>query len=317
LTPACAGVYAAWLRKQPLYVGSSKNLAKRVVNNKRTEKGRNEALLRCDRMEIYECDSLAQARHLEVELIGLYAPQYNRTGHFQSSRSFQRLRLEHAKLFGAPSPLPSAHYSGGTCSPLLSTRTLILKAIVNRITKGLDSASPRYSTLRRLPLELSIDAIIAVADGMKEDLQRKANQGVRRGDLNQALIALGNIQAVDDFVYALKIRSGSQLGLPKPPRKQPKSPLRQHLEAEEAKAAQRLTSPLKRGGSGLGNSRPVTSASQKSSDGQVTSQSWKIGESVPAVEPQPSEAKKSQELPEQLLLPETGGPVAAKKRRSA
>ena len=93
-------------------------------------------------------------------------------------------------------------------------------------------------------MELSIDAIIAVAAGMKEDLQRQANQSVMRNDLNRALGCLASINAIDDFVYRLKIRSGSQLGLPKVPRKQPKSPLRQHLEAEEAKDAQQLPSQL-------------------------------------------------------------------------
>ena len=155
---------------------------------------------------------------------------------------------------------PQSNYSFGTLTPLLTTRTSIIKFIANQIKNGLDFASPRYSPMRRLPLELSIDAIIAVAEGMKQDLQRDANRAIRRNDLNAALGSLASMNSIDDFVYRLKIRSGSQLGLPKPPRKQPKSPLRQHLEAE---------------------------------------------------------AKKSQELPEQLLLPETGGPIAAKKRRSA
>lgn len=79
-------------------------------------------------------------------------------------------------------------------------------------------------------MELSIDAILAVAAGMKEDLQRQANQGILRSDLNRAIVALGSINAIDDFVYRLKIRSGSQLGLPTPARLPKKSPLRKHLE---------------------------------------------------------------------------------------
>jgi hypothetical protein len=86
-------------------------------------------------------------------------------------------------------------------------------------------------------LELSIDAILAVAAGMKEDLQREANRSVLRNDLNRALGALASINAIDDLVYRLKIRSGSQLGLPNIPRKPPKSPLRKHLESEEAGAS--------------------------------------------------------------------------------
>lgn len=149
----------------------------------------------------------------------------------------------------------SSSYSFGICTPLLTTRTSIIKLIAKHIVDGLDFASPRYSTMRRLPLELSIDAVTAVAEGMKQDLQREANRSVLRNDLNRALGALASINAIDDFVYRLKIRSGSQLGLPKAPRKQPKSPLRKHLE--------------------------------------------------------------SQELPEQLLLPNTSGPIAAKRKRSA
>jgi len=61
---------------------------------------------------------------------------------------------------------------------------------------------------------LSIDAILAVSEGMKEDLQRQANQGILRNDLNRSLVALGSMNAVDDLVYRLKIRAGSQLGLP-------------------------------------------------------------------------------------------------------
>jgi hypothetical protein len=88
-------------------------------------------------------------------------------------------------------------------------------------------------------LDLSIDAILVVATGMKEDLQRQANQGILRNDLNRALVALGNITAIDDFCYRLKMVAGSQLGLPKPPRRT-KSPLRKHLESEANLPAQLL-----------------------------------------------------------------------------
>lgn len=84
-------------------------------------------------------------------------------------------------------------------------------------------------------MELSIDAILAVAAGMKEDLQRQANQGVLRNDLNRALGALATINGIDDFCYRLKVRAGSQLGISKNiPARSPKSPLRRHLEIVKA-----------------------------------------------------------------------------------
>lgn len=87
-----------------------------------------------------------------------------------------------------------------------------------------------------MPLELSIEAILAVAAGMKEDLQRQANQGVLRNDLNRALGALATINGIDDFCFRLKIRAGSQLGVPKTPVKRfVKSPIRRHLEIIDAR----------------------------------------------------------------------------------
>ncbi len=126
--------------------------------------------------------------------------------------------------------ISSLHNITGRSPSDYSIRTSIIRSIVSQIVYS--SASPRYSTLRRLPLELSIDAVIAVAEGMKQDLQREANRSVLRNNLNLALGALASINAIDDFVYRLKIRSGSQLGLPKPPRPLTKSPLRKHLELE-------------------------------------------------------------------------------------
>jgi hypothetical protein len=127
----------------------------------------------------------------------------------------------------------SPNYPFGTCTVLLSTRTSIIKLIANEIKNGLSCDSPRYPLTRRLPLELSLDSILAVAEGMKQDLQRDANRAVLRNDLNRALGALASINALDDFVYRLKIRSGSQLGLPKAPRPLAKSPLRKHLDEQK------------------------------------------------------------------------------------
>jgi hypothetical protein len=64
-------------------------------------------------------------------------------------------------------------------------------------------------------MDLSIDQIMSAAAGMKEDLQRKANQGILRNDVHRSLVALASMGAIDDFVYVLKINAGSQLGLPK------------------------------------------------------------------------------------------------------
>jgi hypothetical protein len=58
-------------------------------------------------------------------------------------------------------------------------------------------------------MDLTIEQIEAAAAGMKEDLQRKANQGILRKDLNRAMTALAGIEHINDFVYLLKIRSGS------------------------------------------------------------------------------------------------------------
>jgi len=58
---------------------------------------------------------------------------------------------------------------------------------------------------------LSIEEIEDAAAGMKEDLQRKANQGILRKDINSAMAALAGIGHIDDFVYRLQIRAGSQL----------------------------------------------------------------------------------------------------------
>lgn len=60
-------------------------------------------------------------------------------------------------------------------------------------------------------MDISIEQIEQAAAGMKEDLQRKANQGILRNDLNRAMAALAGLGHIDDFVYLLKVRSGSQL----------------------------------------------------------------------------------------------------------
>jgi len=61
---------------------------------------------------------------------------------------------------------------------------------------------------------LSIEEIEAVAAGFKEDLQREANQAVRRKNPDQALAALEAIEYIDKFVRTLAMRSVSQIGRP-------------------------------------------------------------------------------------------------------
>lgn len=93
------GVYIVWNGDRALYVGSSCNVLTRARRNKHEQRGRNQAFALRTKIEIYPCDSLRQARHLEVELIGVYNPPYNKLDHYQSSRSIERLKAEHSKLF--------------------------------------------------------------------------------------------------------------------------------------------------------------------------------------------------------------------------
>lgn len=60
-------------------------------------------------------------------------------------------------------------------------------------------------------MEISIEEIESAAAGLKDDLQRKANQGIRKKDWEQGIGSLASMQAIDDFVYLLKIRAGSEL----------------------------------------------------------------------------------------------------------
>jgi hypothetical protein len=66
-----------------------------------------------------------------------------------------------------------------------------------------------------MPRDLSVNDIEAVAAYFKEDLQRDANRAIRRKDPTQALASLEGMEIVDRFLYQLKLKAGSQLGLPK------------------------------------------------------------------------------------------------------
>jgi hypothetical protein len=61
---------------------------------------------------------------------------------------------------------------------------------------------------------LTIEEIEATAQGYKEDLQRETNRKIRRHDSAGALASLEAIEYIDKFVYTLKLRAGSRLGLP-------------------------------------------------------------------------------------------------------
>jgi hypothetical protein len=63
--------------------------------------------------------------------------------------------------------------------------------------------------------DLTTEMLETTAGYFKEDLQREANRYVLRKDLVQACASLAGIDVIDKFVYTLKLRMGSQLGLPK------------------------------------------------------------------------------------------------------
>lgn len=94
------GVYIAWLKDAALYVGCSQDLRKRSRKRDAGHQGRFRAFRECDRIETYPCETIAQARQLEIELVGIYNPPYNVRLHRLSLRSIERLCSEHGKLFG-------------------------------------------------------------------------------------------------------------------------------------------------------------------------------------------------------------------------
>ena len=57
-------------------------------------------------------------------------------------------------------------------------------------------------------LSLSIEEIERIALDTKEDLQRQANQGIRKKDWEQGVGALASMEAIDNFVYSCRMRAG-------------------------------------------------------------------------------------------------------------
>lgn len=77
---------------------------------------------------------------------------------------------------------------------------------------------------------LSIEEIEQIAVQFKEDLNREMKRLMRRKAHDDAMHALVAEEYIDDFVGRLRVRSGSQLGLP--PRARP-------IQLNVARAARR------------------------------------------------------------------------------
>jgi hypothetical protein len=85
---------------------------------------------------------------------------------------------------------------------------------------------------------LSTEEIEESGRWFKEDLQREANRMVRRNNMAGAVAALEGVEYIDKFIYTLKVRAGSQLGLPA--RARPIH-IREDLEANEKRAKKAKT----------------------------------------------------------------------------
>jgi hypothetical protein len=55
---------------------------------------------------------------------------------------------------------------------------------------------------------LSLDDLRKIAEDLQEDLQRKANQGIRKKDWEQGIGALASIDALGEFIRICEIRAG-------------------------------------------------------------------------------------------------------------
>jgi hypothetical protein len=64
------------------------------------------------------------------------------------------------------------------------------------------------SSREGVPLVLTLDEIRAIAADVKEDLQRQANQGIRKKDWEQGIGSLASMEAIDNFVYNCSLRAG-------------------------------------------------------------------------------------------------------------
>jgi hypothetical protein len=57
-------------------------------------------------------------------------------------------------------------------------------------------------------LFLSLEELKAIATDVKENLQREANQGIRKKDWEQGVGALASMEAIDTFLYNCSLRAG-------------------------------------------------------------------------------------------------------------
>ena len=94
-------VYSVFAQDVALYIGSSGDIARRLSEFGKNQPERRTALAEADAIEIYPCESAAQAIHLEYALIQIYKPVFNHKTHYNDSyRTLPQLRIEHEKLFG-------------------------------------------------------------------------------------------------------------------------------------------------------------------------------------------------------------------------
>ncbi len=90
---------------------------------------------------------------------------------------------------------------------------------------------------------LSTEEIEESGRWFKEDLQREANRMVRRSNMAGAVAALEGVEYIDKFIYTLKLRAGSQLGVPARARSI-------HIPDSIKEASQKRTKKAKKRGGG-------------------------------------------------------------------
>ena len=64
---------------------------------------------------------------------------------------------------------------------------------------------------------LTMDEIRAVAEQFKGDLMREAKRAIRQKNMDAAMAAIAAEEYIDNFLYALQLRAGSQLDTLKRP----------------------------------------------------------------------------------------------------
>jgi excinuclease UvrABC nuclease subunit len=77
MTPSGPGVYVFWCKGKRLYVGATRNLARRPARRDRNHSSRYQAIMESDRVELIPCESFIKAEQLEEQLIRKHHPIYN------------------------------------------------------------------------------------------------------------------------------------------------------------------------------------------------------------------------------------------------